>query len=139
MKSVRRRRARARGQHSGGAPGRPQGNPINKRAQSDQGALQYRPSRPVHSDIAQFDGAEGERARVQKITQFVRENPKPFIQRLNTIVRQNRIALIGKLRDSISDAIVEAAVERFFFYPTQFIPFRSFPIILRSNARSVMA
>jgi len=98
------------GQHSGGDSDVRE-RPVNQRAQPDQGALQDRPSCPMHPDIAQFDSAESERGRVQQVPQLVCEKSQAFIQRLDAVVRQDRIALVGVLGDSVGDAIVKAAVE----------------------------
>lgn len=86
--------------------------PIYQRTQSDQGTLQHPSGCPGHPDITRFDGSEGESGGMNEVPQLMREKSQPFVQRLNVIVRPDRIALVGIFRDSLGDAVVETAVER---------------------------
>ena len=78
--------------------------PINERSSRA-------PVAPGCPDIACFDRHDGQRRRVQQISQLVREKSQPFIQRLDVLAFQQRMALKSVFRHGIGDAIVETAVE----------------------------
>ncbi len=52
-----------------------------------QAAVQYGARRPGQPDIAGFHGVNGERGRVNEVSQFVCEKTQLLIPRLNAFIR----------------------------------------------------
>ncbi len=48
---------------------------------------------------------------MKEVAQLVCEKSEPLIERLNTIIRQHGISLIGVFRDSLGDSVIETAIE----------------------------